>query len=132
MDANPDRSLRVLIIEDSDDDAFLMVRELERAGYNLSYRRVETAAALADAIASQTWDIIFADYTMPHFSGTQALAITRRSGLDVPLVLSFGNHRRGHGGRSDALGRAGLHHEGQHQAPVACRRARAARCRGPA
>jgi diguanylate cyclase (GGDEF)-like protein/PAS domain S-box-containing protein len=51
---------------------------------------VDTAEALEDAIASQTWDIIFADYTMPHFSGTRALAMTRKRGLDIPFIFVSG------------------------------------------
>ena len=85
-----DRPLRALIIEDSEDDCALLVRELKRGGYQLVYERVDTADALEAALDHQEWDFIFGDYSMPHFSGTQALARVRARGLDVPYIFVSG------------------------------------------
>src|SRR3989454_532529 len=68
--------LRVLIVEDSEDDALLLVRELRRGGFEPAFERVDTPDALRAALARQEWDILFADYSMPHFSGTAALYAT--------------------------------------------------------
>jgi PAS domain S-box-containing protein len=85
-----DKPLYVLIVEDSEDDADLLVRELRRAGYELVYQRVDTAEGLHAALAGQVWDLVLADYSMPSFSGTQALAVVRSRGLDVPFIFVSG------------------------------------------
>src|SRR5574341_803430 len=82
--------LRVLIVEDSEDDAVLLSRELRRGGYDLTYERVDTAATMIAALENQTWDIVFSDHSMPHFSGTEALAIMRERGLDLPFIFVSG------------------------------------------
>ncbi len=82
--------LRVLIVEDSEDDAALLSRELRRGGYDLTYERVDTAATMIAALENQTWDIVFSDHSMPHFSGTEALAIMRERGLDLPFIFVSG------------------------------------------
>ena len=82
--------LQVLVVEDSDDDCLLLLQELKRGGYIPSYRRVDTPEAFADALDNQTWDIIFGDYSMPQFSGTQALSMTRSRGLDTPFIIVSG------------------------------------------
>ncbi len=83
-------SLRVLMVEDSEDDARLLVRQLQHAGYDLTHKRVDTASALEAALDRQPWDLIIGDYNMPHFSGTAALAIVRRRGLDIPYICLSG------------------------------------------
>ncbi|MBI5462049.1 MAG: EAL domain-containing protein [Gammaproteobacteria bacterium] len=82
--------LRVLLVEDSEDDASLLLRELKRGGYAPTHRRVDTPEALIEALDNQTWDIILSDYTMPRFSGTQALSLVRGRGLDVPFIFVSG------------------------------------------
>ena len=82
--------LRVLIIEDSVEDTELLVRELRRGGYKPNYRRVDTPEDMGSALADQEWDIIFADYSMPRFTGDDALAMVRGSGLDVPFIFVSG------------------------------------------
>ena len=84
------RPLRVLIVEDSEDDALLMVRELERGGYECVFERAETAQAMTAALAKQTWDVVLADYSMPHFSAPEALALLQKSGLDLPFIVVSG------------------------------------------
>jgi two-component system cell cycle sensor histidine kinase/response regulator CckA len=82
--------LRVLMVEDSEDDARLMLRELRGAGYDLTHERVDTAAALKAALDRHPWDLVIGDYSMPHFSGTAALAILRTRGLDIPYICVSG------------------------------------------
>ncbi len=82
--------LHVLIVEDSEDDALLLVRELRRGGFEPAFERVDTPNALRAALARQEWDILFADYSMPHFSGTAALALVRERGLDLPFIFVSG------------------------------------------
>src|SRR5256885_3768163 len=84
------KPLRVLMVEDSEDDARLMLRELRGAGYDLTHERVDTAAALEAALDRHPWDLVIGDYSMPHFSGTAALAMLRRRGLDVPYICVSG------------------------------------------
>jgi PAS domain S-box-containing protein len=83
--------LRALIIEDSEDDALLLVRALQRSGYELTYERADTAAAMNAALDKQAWDIIIADYTMPEFSGLAALALMKQRGLDLPFLIVSGS-----------------------------------------
>ena len=82
--------LRVLIIEDSEDDALLIIHQLERAGYKLTHERVETKGAMLEALEGQTWDIIVSDYKMPHFSGLAALKLYQEKGLDIPFIIVSG------------------------------------------
>ncbi len=82
--------LRVLIVEDSEGDEVLLVRELRRGGYDPVAFRVETADAMRAALASQPWDLVLADYTLPHFSGPAALALLQQSGHDLPFIIVSG------------------------------------------
>ena len=81
--------LNVLIAEDEEDDAELLIRNLTRAGYMLTWKRVDTEPAFRAALAEGP-DIIFSDYSMPQFSGMRALEVLRESGLDIPLILVSG------------------------------------------
>jgi diguanylate cyclase len=83
--------LRALIIEDSADDAALILRELSRHGFQPLAVRVETREALHAALDGQEWDVIICDYRLPGFNGLEALAIVRRRNLDVPFVIVSGN-----------------------------------------
>jgi PAS domain S-box-containing protein len=83
--------LRVLIVEDSEDDALLVVRILRRSGYDLTYERADTAAAMHAALDKQPWDIIIADYSMPEFSGLDALALLKQRGLELPFIIVSGS-----------------------------------------
>ena len=82
--------LRVLIIDDSEDDAHLLVRELKRGGYELTHERVDTGVALKAALDRQVWDLVIGDSTMPNFSGVEALALVRDRGRDVPYICVSG------------------------------------------
>ncbi len=82
--------LRMLMVEDSEDDAELLAHELRRAGFAVEFERVDNAAALAAALDRVTWDIIIGDNSMPGFSGTEALALLRARGLDIPFIFVSG------------------------------------------
>ena len=82
--------LRTLIIEDSEDDALLIVRLLQKSGYDPKYKRVETAEAMHEALERQTWGIIISDYKMPHFNGLEALKLYKEKGLDIPFIIVSG------------------------------------------
>jgi PAS domain S-box-containing protein len=82
--------LRVLIAEDSEADALLLVRELKRGGYEPTCERVDTASAMKAALERQAWDLVIGDYNMPAFSSTAALALLRERGLDVPFICVSG------------------------------------------
>ena len=82
--------LRVLMIEDSEDDAALLVRELRRGDYDVQFQRVDLSDTLKSALEMDKWDLIISDYSMPHFSGTDALRLLRARGSDVPFILVSG------------------------------------------
>jgi DNA-binding NtrC family response regulator len=84
------KPLRVLIVEDSDDDAELLRAELGRAGYDLSCGRVQTAAEMRAALESSSWDLVLSDFSMPTFSGPAALELLKASGLDIPFIIVSG------------------------------------------
>jgi signal transduction histidine kinase len=83
--------LRVLMVEDSRDDAELLRMELLRAGFELvAWNRVDSAGAMETALREASWDLILSDYSMPGFGGIQALALMKRLGLDLPFILVSG------------------------------------------
>lgn len=84
------QSLHALIVEDSEDDTLLLVDELKRGGFEPAFERVDSPEAMTAALARQRWDIVFADYTMPHFRGTAALELLKKSGLEVPFIFVSG------------------------------------------
>ncbi len=86
-----DKPLHILIIEDSEDDALLILRELRRGGYNPVSERVDTADAMKAALQRVDWDLIVSDYLMPHFSGLAALNILTESEIDIPFIIVSGN-----------------------------------------
>ena len=85
-----DQSLRVLIVEDSEDDALLIIRELKKGGYNPVYKRVETATAMQKAFQEKQWDVILCDYKMPRFNAPSAIALLKESNIDIPLIVVTG------------------------------------------
>ncbi|MGD9100685.1 MAG: GAF domain-containing protein, partial [Anaerolineae bacterium] len=82
--------LRALIVEDLEDDAILVARELRHGDYDLIFERVDTPQAMQAALAGQAWDVVIADYSMPHFSGLAALELLQESGLDLPFIIVSG------------------------------------------
>src|SRR6266851_10206272 len=82
--------LRVLLVEDSESDAELIVREIERAEYAVTHERVQTADAMKAALVRTPWDLVLSDYTMPGFSGPAALAVLQETGRDLPFIIISG------------------------------------------
>lgn len=85
-----DRNLRVLLVEDTEDDAVLLTRELRRSGFNPDITRVETAAQLNRALENRDWNVIISDHNMPGFSSEGVLRAVQESGLDVPVIIVSG------------------------------------------
>ncbi len=85
-----DKSLRVLIIEDSEDDLLLIIRELKKGGYKPVYERVQTAAAMKKALKEKQWDIILCDYKMPKFNAPSAIAILKKANIDISIIIVSG------------------------------------------
>ncbi len=84
------KPLRVLIVEDSEDDARLLLRELRRGGFEPACERVEDADAMSAALGKGTWDAILCDYSLPKFSAPAALRLMKIAGLDLPFILVSG------------------------------------------
>jgi len=84
------KPLRVLLVEDSEDDVALLLGELTRGGFEPAHACVDTPAAMSAALAREPWDIILSDYSMPHFSAPAALALLKDSGLDIPFIIVSG------------------------------------------
>lgn len=82
--------LRALILEDSEDDTALLLLELERCGFQPIHARVDTPEAMKGALEGQKWDIILADYTMPHFNALTALSILKEKKRDIPFIIVSG------------------------------------------
>ena len=83
--------LRALLVEDSPDDAELLVRHLDKGGYRVDWTRIENPGELRAALADGTWDIIVSDYFMPGFTAPDALTIVKEVGLDVPFIIVSGS-----------------------------------------
>lgn len=86
-----DTLLSVLIVEDSASDAALMLRHLQKAGFTLSHRRVETAQQMQQALRAQSWDVVLCDFSLPGFDAKQALATLHASALDIPFIVVSGS-----------------------------------------
>jgi PAS domain S-box-containing protein len=77
-------------VEDSKNDALLLIRELKMGGYEPEYERVETPEAMEKALAASGWDVVVSDYRLPRFGAPEALALFRESGLEAPFVVVSG------------------------------------------
>ena len=82
--------LRLLLVEDSPDDAELACLELERGGFDLDCRRVDSEPAFVEALNGAQWDAVISDYQMPEFNGLRAFEIFRNSGIDAPFIFVSG------------------------------------------
>lgn len=81
------KPLRVLIVDDSENDALILLHALRKAGYQPAYERVCTVPAMQAALQRQAWDIVISDYEMPGFGGFEALQLLKESGQDLPFIL---------------------------------------------
>ena len=84
------KSLRILIVEDSEEDTELLLNELRRAAYEPVFERVDTPAAMSAALEQQNWDLIVADFSMPQFNALAALELLNKKGLDLPFIIVSG------------------------------------------
>lgn len=84
------RKLRVLLVEDSEDDGELTLAALAEGGIEVAGRRVDHAQAMADALAAERWDVVISDYNLPGFDAMAALALLRQSGQDIPFIVVSG------------------------------------------
>lgn len=87
---NSSRPLRVLVVEDSEDDALLVVRELRRSGYDVVHERVETRERMAAALDRAPWDVVLSDHSLPSFSDGGGLSLLHERGLDLPFIIVSG------------------------------------------
>jgi len=85
-----DRKLRVLIIEDSEDDALLSLHDLKQGGFDVVSKRVETAQEMMSAITDEAWDIALTDYSLPHFTALDAISLWRNSVGSTPIIVVSG------------------------------------------
>ncbi|MBC7206596.1 MAG: response regulator, partial [Methyloversatilis sp.] len=84
------RTLDVLLIEDSEDDAVLLLHRFRQAGYTVRSIRVEDEKGLRAALRSGSWDVVLSDHNMPQFSAMAALGILQEQGLDLPFIIVSG------------------------------------------
>lgn len=82
--------LRVLIVEDSENDAELLVHDLKRCGYDVIHERVQDADQMRAALARTTWDAVISDYTLPRFNGSAALHVLKATHQDLPFIIVSG------------------------------------------
>src|SRR4051794_22345309 len=82
--------LRVLVVEDSEFDAQMMISLLRKGGYDVTSERVETPDAMKTALANRTWDVVLSDYNLPDFHAPAALQLIKDSGLDLPFIIVSG------------------------------------------
>src|SRR5262249_11842872 len=80
-----------LLVEDPQPDAILIVRALERGGFDSSWERVETKDGMRLALENRPWDLILADHAMPEFSAPAALELVKNQGVDIPFIIVSGH-----------------------------------------
>jgi PAS domain S-box-containing protein len=84
------KNLRVIFIEDNENDLMLILREMQIAGYEVSYTQVQTAEDLENKLETEEWDLIICDYILPHFNGNVALEIYKSMNLEIPFIIVSG------------------------------------------
>ena len=84
------RQIQLLIVDDSEDDALLVLRELRNGGYDVTHQRVDTPSTMKARLDSGTWDLVISDHSMPGFSAPAALKLLQSSGLDLPFIIVSG------------------------------------------
>lgn len=84
------RPLSVLLIEDSEDDATLILHELEHGGYEVDFERVDNTPSVRRALLEREWDVILSDHAMPESCALEALSVVKESGIDCPFIVVSG------------------------------------------
>jgi PAS domain S-box-containing protein len=82
--------LRILIVEDSQDDAFLVIQALKKGDYNATYERVEDAEGMKSALKDGVWDLVLCDYSLPSFNALAAQELLKETGIDIPFIIVSG------------------------------------------
>ena len=86
-----ERALRVLVVEDSERDLELLLRDLRKGGFLVvTHARVQTAPEMRAALEKAEWDIVISDYALPEFDANQALATLQQSDIDIPFIIVSG------------------------------------------
>jgi diguanylate cyclase (GGDEF)-like protein len=85
-----EKTIRALLVQNSDDDTQLIVREMRKGGYNVEYQRVDAAVALSKALLEKSWDIVISDFKMANFNGYDALKLFKRASIDCPFLMVSG------------------------------------------
>jgi len=86
-----EQPISMLIVDDSEDDAFLLYSELASRGAKVDYKRVDTGSEMSDALSAGDWDVIICDHSMPGFDALTALEILKQSGKDIPFIIYSGH-----------------------------------------
>ena len=84
------RTLKLLLVEDSESDTLLLLNQLQQSGYIVDWSRVETALDLRAALDGGLWDVVLSDDSMPQFNGLEALAMVRAKAPELPFILVSG------------------------------------------
>ncbi|MBC8313876.1 MAG: response regulator [Bacteroidetes bacterium] len=82
--------IKLLLVEDNDTDALLVVRQLKKEGLDIDHVQVKTRDEMEQAFASDTWDLVISDYSLPGFGGKDALDLFNSKNLDIPFILVSG------------------------------------------
>jgi PAS domain S-box-containing protein len=82
--------LQILIVEDSEDDALLVLNRIKKGSYSIEYKIIDNALEMRTALNEKSWDLVLSDYSMPNFNGLKALDIIKESGIDIPFILISG------------------------------------------
>jgi PAS domain S-box-containing protein len=82
--------IHILLVEDSEDDALLVIRHIQRAGYEVIYDRVVDSAAMTESLQRKPWDLVIADYMLPSFNGFAALALLKEKHIEIPFIIVSG------------------------------------------
>lgn len=85
-----DTVLRVLFVEDSEDDALLLIRKIRQGKFELDWVRVDNEADMRRNLEEKEWDLVISDYSMPTFDGISALRLFKQMALDIPFILVSG------------------------------------------
>jgi sigma-B regulation protein RsbU (phosphoserine phosphatase) len=84
------KPLNILVVEDSEDDTLLLLRELRRGAFAPDWQRVDNPAAMEAALESKHWDLVVADFSMPQFNALAALDLLKSKGADMPFIIVSG------------------------------------------
>jgi PAS domain S-box-containing protein/putative nucleotidyltransferase with HDIG domain len=85
-----EKPIRVLVVDDSEDDGLLMMRQLKQGGFNPTCEQVDRPETMGEALDNKSWDVILCDYSMPHFSASAALDLYKEKGFDIPFIIVSG------------------------------------------